>query len=683
MNIQDNIDQANNFQEEESHSSQKRESINNHNEEPNNSIMIKQSIKQGQKAKDAQVSFQSNTKTEDESEQQSQSQSEEKRRVIRKKKIKAQNHDSEQNNQSQNSSYHDGIVRFKDSSEDIVQDQQKKRKINDNMKDQINKQDGNTDNNHDDNDNDDDDDDDENEQNENYIVEKIIKKRIKNKKCEYYVKWQGYPSNKNTWEPLSNLENVKDMIYQYEYDLPQTGKQPKVNKQILKNLDHTKIERIFGHDRIGKKSEYLVSYTGIPKPLWVLKHDLPISYYKQYESKLSASDPVCIIQQIKQTSNEKESIQKRGRKPSVNSSEIENSFSKKNNNQLFSSRSMEEQEDEVDDLNDEENQEKSKQISDKAKRGKKAIVSDVESNSIPQSIAANKIKRGRPKKKPTPNSQNSSIVNNSQIEDESILNSKPKKKVKIQQQEKQSISSKSQQDTSSINENNLDNTANLNNTTLLQQINVQAIKNDQQILVKRESYQDSSDATQMQNKNFNENYPKEGSFEAKDKVQRVIIRSSEKELEAMIFEVFWKPRPDGQQPRSKLVRYEELKKNSPESLIYWLEVMVKNSVKELESDDVIIKELKEKVQQLEQQIQNITITTPTRQNIQQPHNILPFHHMGIPQNLQFTHQQLQDMPIHFQNNQEQKFVQFSNNELLKAKFNNQNQGQQLLQNKNR
>lgn len=61
----------------------------------------------------------------------------------------------------------------------------------------------------------------------------------------------------------------------------------------------------------------------------------------------------------------------------------------------------------------------------------------------------------------------------------------------------------------------------------------------------------------------------------------------------MIFEVFWKPRADCTQPKSKLVRYGELKRYSPESLIYWLEVMVKNSVKELENDDQIIKDLKD------------------------------------------------------------------------------------------
>ena len=40
---------------------------------------------------------------------------------------------------------------------------------------------------------------------EEYVVEKIIKKRIKNGKTEYYLKWVGYSDDDNTWEPKENL----------------------------------------------------------------------------------------------------------------------------------------------------------------------------------------------------------------------------------------------------------------------------------------------------------------------------------------------------------------------------------------------------------------------------------------------------------------------------------------------
>ena len=35
-------------------------------------------------------------------------------------------------------------------------------------------------------------------------------------KPEYFVKWLGYPLSQSTWEPLKNLQFVKDMLEEYE-----------------------------------------------------------------------------------------------------------------------------------------------------------------------------------------------------------------------------------------------------------------------------------------------------------------------------------------------------------------------------------------------------------------------------------------------------------------------------------
>ena len=48
---------------------------------------------------------------------------------------------------------------------------------------------------------------------EEYEVEKIIKKRIRNGKIEYLIKWSGYDDKDNTWEPVTNLscpEKLRD-----------------------------------------------------------------------------------------------------------------------------------------------------------------------------------------------------------------------------------------------------------------------------------------------------------------------------------------------------------------------------------------------------------------------------------------------------------------------------------------
>lgn len=38
-----------------------------------------------------------------------------------------------------------------------------------------------------------------------YKVENITTKKIINGKTFYRIKWVGYPSNQNTWEPEDNL----------------------------------------------------------------------------------------------------------------------------------------------------------------------------------------------------------------------------------------------------------------------------------------------------------------------------------------------------------------------------------------------------------------------------------------------------------------------------------------------
>ena len=48
--------------------------------------------------------------------------------------------------------------------------------------------------------------------NTEYDVEKILGARVRRRKLEYLVKWQGFEEEHNSWEPADALGNVHDLI---------------------------------------------------------------------------------------------------------------------------------------------------------------------------------------------------------------------------------------------------------------------------------------------------------------------------------------------------------------------------------------------------------------------------------------------------------------------------------------
>ena len=52
-----------------------------------------------------------------------------------------------------------------------------------------------------------------------YEVEKILDKRQIGKRFQYLVKWVGFPADQATWEPPTNLQNVKNMVKEFEMAL--------------------------------------------------------------------------------------------------------------------------------------------------------------------------------------------------------------------------------------------------------------------------------------------------------------------------------------------------------------------------------------------------------------------------------------------------------------------------------
>lgn len=51
-----------------------------------------------------------------------------------------------------------------------------------------------------------------------FEVEKILKRRIKMGRVQYFLKWKGFPDTDNSWEPESNV--TKDLITEFEKTFP-------------------------------------------------------------------------------------------------------------------------------------------------------------------------------------------------------------------------------------------------------------------------------------------------------------------------------------------------------------------------------------------------------------------------------------------------------------------------------
>ena len=54
-----------------------------------------------------------------------------------------------------------------------------------------------------------------------YEVEKILDSRRRRNRLEYLIKWKGYPTEENTWEPTVNVSHADDLIAEFHEAHPE------------------------------------------------------------------------------------------------------------------------------------------------------------------------------------------------------------------------------------------------------------------------------------------------------------------------------------------------------------------------------------------------------------------------------------------------------------------------------
>ncbi len=64
-----------------------------------------------------------------------------------------------------------------------------------------------------------------------YEVEKVIGRKTVNSKLLYRVKWRGYPLEQSTWECVSHLRYVQDLIDDYEKQQNEKTKENSPNQR--------------------------------------------------------------------------------------------------------------------------------------------------------------------------------------------------------------------------------------------------------------------------------------------------------------------------------------------------------------------------------------------------------------------------------------------------------------------
>ena len=87
-----------------------------------------------------------------------------------------------------------------------------------------------------------------------FDVEYIITRRTEGKKNYYLIKWEGYPIKDCSWEPISHLTNVMDMVNEFDDNFPNSIEQKSL-KEFYAELRKYKHQKFLQKKRMMKNGK--------------------------------------------------------------------------------------------------------------------------------------------------------------------------------------------------------------------------------------------------------------------------------------------------------------------------------------------------------------------------------------------------------------------------------------------
>ena len=78
---------------------------------------------------------------------------------------------------------------------------------------------------------------------EEWEVEKILNKRKVQGKDKYLVRWKGFIVEGNTWESKEKLENVQELVKEFEKEYSKNNGEVRRHEKVEKIIRTTNLER--------------------------------------------------------------------------------------------------------------------------------------------------------------------------------------------------------------------------------------------------------------------------------------------------------------------------------------------------------------------------------------------------------------------------------------------------------